>query len=68
MSLQVWHEHKVLKSYPDGTPWARTADDRLLIGSDEYPPDATLAAAGTIACAFTNPRDDCPNCHPVNVP
>lgn len=65
MSLEVWHEHKVLKAYPDGTPYEVDELGKLSVGGDEYRPGEWSAYGKVEVCAFLTPDSTCPNCYPA---
>lgn len=62
--MQVWHEHKVIATYPDGTSYEVNAEGALLIAGDTYRKGEWLGVGSGLACVFLTPSDDCPNCHP----
>lgn len=64
MSIEVWHAHEVIATYPPGTEREIDGTGALLVGGDRYEAGQWSGAGVGLNCAYLTPSDACPRCHP----
>lgn len=66
MSIEVWHEHEIIATYPPSTEYKIEDNGALVIGGDRYESGKWSGVGVGLKCAYLTPSDTCPNCNPAS--